>query len=176
MDAFLLSHDNQFSVQAQELKAVLAHDIVRPMDNITTKINQSSGMRFLETKPLGQFIKYALVGSTSTTLDLIVLNLLVIHFHTNIYLAATAGFTIGLINGYYLNRFWTFRYTGDNHATKLAQFALVSAIGLLLNNGLLYLFIEYLGLYYNYAKLIAIVIIFFWNFLWSKYWTFRQHS
>ncbi len=158
----------------QELLPRSDHGMVKIMNNSAVRLNPSAGLSYLENHRFGQFIKYGLVGVISTSLDLGVLNALVLLGHLNVYLAAPLGFTVGLINGYFLNRRWTFRYKGSNHATTFAQFALVSTIGLLLNNALLYLFIERVGLNYNIAKLIAVVIIFFWNFFWSKYWTFRS--
>lgn len=122
-----------------------------------------------------QLVKYAVVGAISTLLDMGTLNLLVIFAHANVYLAATCGFLIGTTNGYILNRFWTFQLKGEkNFAKQFVQFAIVGGIGLALNNGLLYLFIEYGHLNYNVAKLIAVFIIFFWNFTMNKIWTFKN--
>ena len=58
-------------------------------------------------------------------------------------------------------------------AAEYALFVLVGAVGLALNEGLLWLFTEALGLHYLLAKVIAATLIFGWNFGARKLLLFR---
>ncbi|WP_410509786.1 glycosyltransferase family 2 protein [Methanosarcina hadiensis] len=60
-----------------------------------------------------------------------------------------------------------------NEWKKLTRFGLVGLSGVFVNTGLLYLFTEYLGLYYLIASGIAIEISILNNFLLNDCWTFK---
>jgi len=75
---------------------------------------------------------------------------------------------------YALSVVWVF--DARRVASKTAEYALfvlVGVVGLALNEGLLWLFTETLGLHYLLAKLIAATIIFGWNFGARKLLLFR---
>lgn len=124
-----------------------------------------------------QFTKFAIVGTTGTVVDFGVLNLLVILFQFNIYLANTFSFSAAVLNNFLLNRAWTFReLRGGNPAVQLVQFAIVSIGGYIINQAMMYLFIEHVHLWYNWAKAVATLVVLFWNFAGNRLWTFRGSS
>src|SRR5271157_3531173 len=102
-------------------------------------------VRRLNTPLLVQFIKFGIVGISNTLLTFAVYTLLLKVFGVW-YLAASAiGFTVGAINGFLLNRRWTFRdHVGD--ALTPVRWAVVQGSGLALNEGLLFLFVHAAGL------------------------------
>jgi len=59
-----------------------------------------------------------------------------------------------------------------NEWNKMAKFGFVGLSGVLVNIGFLYLFTEYMGLYYIIASVVAIEISILNNFLLNDYWTF----
>lgn len=65
----------------------------------------------------------------------------------------------------------------NNHAwtewEKIGKFCFVGLSGVLVNVGSLYLFTEYIGLYYIISSLVAIEISILSNFLLNDYWTFK---
>jgi putative flippase GtrA len=92
----------------------------------------------------------------------------------NKYAANSAGFAVAVTNNYLLNRLWTFQ---DHTAKVLPQFTsfiAVSLVGLLLNNLLLALFHQRLKMNFYFAKLLAIGIVFLWNYFGSSYFTFSS--
>lgn len=129
----------------------------------------------LKKKFVNQFIKFCFVGVVNTAIDFGILNLGVIVFKWNIYLAATIAFIIAASNSFLMNKYWTFteKSKGMRFATQYFQFLMVSTGGLLLNLGIMYIFIEGAGLWYNWAKVFATAIVIMWNFGLNKYWTFR---
>jgi putative flippase GtrA len=93
------------------------------------------------------------------------------------------------VQNFILNRRWTFPESRERHASgQLAQFAIVSIIGLAINQ---FVFLtvhhllesfwivlmgqEDLGflISYNFAKLFAIGVVLFWNFTANRLWTYR---
>lgn len=133
---------------------------------------------------LAEILRYGVVGAVSTVIDiglLKVINLLGWPY----WLALALGFSAGTVNGYFLNSRWTFKYkTKGQEGIKFTQFALVSLIGLLLTELIGNTYLNYSGhdlhlLGFSIGakmvgKLIAVVIVFVWNYLGNKYWTFRK--
>lgn len=121
-----------------------------------------------------QFTKFAIVGTIGTVVDFGVLNLLVVLVQLDIYLANTFSFSLAVLSNFLLNRAWTFREArGRNPAVQLMQFAIVSVGGYIINQAIMYVFIEQVQLWYNWAKAVAVVLVLFWNFTANRLWTFR---
>jgi putative flippase GtrA len=121
-------------------------------------------------RQLGQssFLRFAGVGALSTVLDFVVLNVL-IFAGASVYLAGALGFFAGFTNGYLLNSQYVFKKASRSAYVK---YFLVSLGGLGITELLLHLFHVEWGLGANVAKLIAVVVVFFWNYGLSKYWVF----
>ncbi len=115
------------------------------------------------------FVRFAGVGLLSTILDFIVLNLC-LRAGASVYVAGFLGFFAGFTNGYLLNSRYVFA-----HASREAygKYFIVSLGGLLLTELFLDIFHVRAGLSENGAKLIAVVVVFFWNYFLSKSWVFK---
>ena len=146
---------------------------------------------FAHTQPkeVQRFLKFAVVGALGAVTDFGVLNLLVQLFALPLYLANTFSFLAALIQNFLFNRYWTYPETRGNTAGKqLLQFALVSVIGLAINQAVLLNVHALLEPYwqtivsmdwsytvsYNFAKVTATGIVLFWNFLANRYWTYKD--
>jgi putative flippase GtrA len=123
---------------------------------------------------LVQFVKFGIVGVSNTLLFFSIYTVLLKVFGVW-YLAASAiGFTIGAINGFLLNRRWTFRgHVGD--ALTPVRWGVVQGCGLGLNEGLLYLFVDGATLDKLLGQAFATVIVTVITFLVNRAWTFRMH-
>lgn len=140
-------------------------------------------------KEVKRFAKFAIVGAAGSVTDLALLNLLVQLVGLRPVVANVFSFAAAVIQNFSLNRKWTFPESRERQAgTQLAQFAVVSLLGLGLNTFILgvvdHLLIDYwilwvgdpkLGftLSYNFAKLFAIGVVLFWNFGANRLWTYR---
>lgn len=123
-----------------------------------------------------QFVRFSLVGLSGTLIDVGLLNLLHEGLGVFVYTAATIAFTAAVINNFLLNKYWTFRHRAgykSRGSVQFFQFIFVSLVGLLINLGIMYLLIEFLDLWFNWAKAAAIIVVLFWNFVANKLWTFR---
>lgn len=121
-----------------------------------------------------QFTKFAIVGTSGTVVDFGVWNLL-LWMDLHMYFSKAISFVLAVLNNFTWNRLWTF---GDSErkdpAKQLTQFAIVSTVGLVLNLSLVYIFIEYWHLWYNWANALATMLVLFWNFSANRLWTFRE--
>jgi putative flippase GtrA len=130
--------------------------------------------RRLSAPVLLQFVKFGIVGVSNTLLFFAIYTILLKVFGVW-YLAASAiGFTIGAINGFLLNRRWTFRgHVGDSLTP--VRWGVVQGCGLGLNEGLLYLFVDGATLDKLLSQAFATVIVTVVTFLANRAWTFRMH-
>jgi putative flippase GtrA len=127
------------------------------------------------TRPIAvQFVKFGIVGVSNTLLTFAVYTLLLKVFGVW-YLAASAiGFAVGAVNGFLLNRRWTFReHVGD--ALTPVRWFVVQGCGLLANLGLVFLFVQDAGLDKLVGQALATAIVVVLTFFANRAWTFRAH-
>jgi len=85
-----------------------------------------------------------------------------------------AAICVSTISGYLLQKYWTFRSGEGLHKKQLPRFLLVVGIGFVLNNTLLYLFVDKLSLPHITAKFMQLWIVLVWNFSVQKLWVFKR--
>jgi putative flippase GtrA len=137
----------------------------------------------IPNKELQRFTRFLTVGALGTFLDFSLLSLLkALGLPT--LLANSLSFSAGVANNFTLNYKWTFADTKRSGWQKqLAQFTLVSLVGLALNNAIiLWLEVPFGDLLsqpdYGYlpAKVIATGVVVFWNYFANRYWTFNKQD
>jgi len=121
---------------------------------------------------LRQFMFFTAIGAIGTAGHYATLVFLVEVLHTPPVTASTFGFIVGAVINYFLNYHLTF-HSHKPHRVALTKFLLIAITGAGLNTGLMYLFINLLGLHYFISQLLATGIVLLWNFLFSKYWAFQ---
>jgi putative flippase GtrA len=123
---------------------------------------------------LVQFVKFGVVGVSNTLLAFTIYTVLLKVFGMW-YLAASAiGFVVGAVNGFLLNRRWTFAgHVGD--ALTPVRWGIVQGCGLALNEGLLYLFVDDASIEKLLSQAFATAIVTVITFLVNRAWTFRMH-
>jgi len=124
---------------------------------------------------LVQFVKFGIVGVSNTLITLAVYTLLLKVFGVW-YLAASAiGFLLGAVNGFLLNRRWTFRgHVGD--ALTPVRWGVVQTCGLAVNEALLYVFVHDAHLDKLIAQVCATAVVTVSTFFANRAWTFRAHG
>jgi putative flippase GtrA len=123
---------------------------------------------------LVQFVKFGIVGVSNTLLAFAIYTVLLKVFGVW-YLAASAiGFVVGAVNGFLLNRRWTFAgHVGDSLTP--VRWGVVQGCGLVLNEGLLFLFVDGAGIEKLLGQACATAIVTVITFLVNRAWTFRMH-
>ncbi len=122
-------------------------------------------------------IRFGLVGVVAGVVDIGLLNLLYLKVNANLYVATGLAFVIASVVAYGLNNRWTYRRLGlPFGAQNLIKYTVIGTVGLALTEGVMHILVSGQGLNYNLAKIIAIAVVFFWNFFGNRYWTFRDKS
>ena len=143
-------------------------------------------MKFLP-EAYQQFLKYGLIGVSSTILNLIIFNTLIwmtgISTGGYIVLFSLITFIILVIYSFFLNRKYVFKATDPVTAHKeFVNFFIVSGLVALLNLGVIHLVVNIIGapqgvsthVWANIAVLVTIVVSVLGNFTGYKYIVFRQ--
>ncbi|MCL5094228.1 MAG: GtrA family protein [Patescibacteria group bacterium] len=150
-----------------------------------------------ENKLLKQISKFASVGVLNTAIDFLVFNLLV-KLGVNVIISSVISMTLAITNSYILNKFWTFQDKTKTNITEQASFfVIVSLVGLLLSNSVLYFFyniwtfpanlaldiVKAISLdkifsdnfvISNFAKVCGILMAMVWNFIAYKKLVFKS--
>ena len=119
------------------------------------------------------FIIYLIISAVSTLADLSILYLLTSLAGIHYLFSALAGYSIGSVVNYSLNKKYNFR----DKQKVMMQFPIymsIALIGLIFTQILLALFVEIFDLWYIYAKLLASLVVLIWNFWGHKNVTFRK--
>lgn len=134
-------------------------------------------LRELHIPPLNlaiivQFLKFGIVGVSNTLIAFAVYTVLLKVFGVWYVAASGIGFAVGAVNGFLLNRRWTFRgHVGD--ALTPVRWAIVQTCGLGLNLGLVYLFVHDLGMDELVGQIPTTAIVTVLTFAVNRSWTFR---
>src|SRR5271167_4809371 len=121
-----------------------------------------------------QFLKFGIVGVSNTLIAFAVYTLLLKVFGVWYIAASAIGFTVGAVNGFLLNRRWTFReHVGD--ALTPLRWGIVQTCGLGVDEGLLYVFVHDARLDKLIAQVCATAVVTVTTFFANRAWTFRAH-
>jgi len=117
--------------------------------------------------------KYLFFSIIATIADVLILYALTDFLHIYYLLSATISYSFGILINFYGQKKYTFKDRSKKLFKQFLSFTIISLIGLILNIGVLKLFVDAFGIWYIYAKIISIAIVFFWNFFINKIITFR---
>ncbi len=124
-----------------------------------------------------QFGQYLLVGGLAFVVDYATLFLMASHAGLHYLLAATAGFTLGLITNYLLCIGWIFDHRSmESKASEFTAFTLIGFAGLALNNALMYIATDLAGIHYLVSKLLAAAYVLVFNFGLRRYFLFTDYT
>lgn len=119
-----------------------------------------------------QFVRFFGVGCVSAIGHYGLLILLVQATNVAAVPASAAGALLGAWINYSLNYRFTFR-SNKRHVESVAKFAIVAAIGLLLNTLFMWIGVDLLGLHYLVAQVTTTALIMVWSFAANRFWTFH---
>jgi len=130
-----------------------------------------------------RILRFVFVGGINTLIDVGVFNLLILIFGFvgNVWLAIfnTISVSCAIINSYFMNRKWTFQNKNKPNGFEFFNFVGISAVGCLINTGIVYfgLFLlplfgisELLGV--NVLKIVATIGSMLWNYI-GYSWLYR---
>lgn len=119
-----------------------------------------------------QLLKFGVVGIIATVLDFLFLFLFTDVFGMYYLLSAAISFVLSTLFNYVASMRFVFKskFTKDEKSKELILFVILSVIGLLLNQFLMWFFVEKIALYYMAAKIVATFFVMAWNFISRKVW------
>lgn len=112
-----------------------------------------------------QLFRYVFVGGTAFIVDCVFL-----YFFSDIcgiyyLISAVFSFIISVLVNYMMSTKWVFNQNNiENKVLEFNLFILISTIGLVFTEILLYFFTDICGIYYLISKIISAIIVLFWNF------------
>lgn len=120
-------------------------------------------------------VKYVLAGGTAVVVNLSLLYLLTELFEIWYIISSIIAFSISLLTGFVLQKFWTFR---DNNARRfkrqLAMYITVGILNLILDPVLLYALVETFGIWYVLAQLLVMAVLAIESYLINRFITFKK--
>jgi putative flippase GtrA len=119
-----------------------------------------------------QFLRFGVVGVMNTVLTLVAYAA-AIRVGVRYLPAAAGAFTLGALNGFVLNRAWTFEHRG-RALTSGARYAAVQLVGLGANVALLWTAVHLAALGHLPGELAAAAPVTVLTFCLSRLWVFRS--
>lgn len=124
-----------------------------------------------------KFLKFGIIGFSGILIDYGATFFLKEILYINKYFANSTGFISAASSNYFLNRIWTFKSTNPQILKEYTLFLIISIIGLILNNIIIWLLNDYLlNINFYLSKLVAIGIVYIWNFLMNYFFIFSNES
>lgn len=120
-----------------------------------------------------EFLRYLPVSFATSAIDIGLLILLTEVLHMHYLVSAGIGFIAGQVWAYIASVKWVFgRRKIGNHTTGFAAFIVLSLMGLLLVEFLLWFWTEHAGVYYIYSRMIVSAAVALLLFTARKYLLF----
>jgi putative flippase GtrA len=120
-----------------------------------------------------RFLKFGLAGLSGMVIDFGITWICKEKLKLNKYISNSMGFCFAVTNNFLLNRYWTFENASHPFAEQFVTFTAISLTCLIVNNILLYLLVKYFKAGFYFLKLIAIGLVFFWNYFLNFLFTFN---
>src|SRR6476620_10521707 len=119
-------------------------------------------------------LMFGIVGLSGMCIDFFITWLCKEKIRLNKYVANSIGFSVAVVNNFWLNYIWTFKGSHNSVPSAFGLFLLFALIGLMLNNFFVYLFHGLGSLNFYLSKGLAIIGVFIWNF--GSNYSFNFHN
>ncbi len=120
-------------------------------------------------KLIMQIIKFGMVGGLCFLIDYGVMIFLTEVFNINYLISSGISFTVSVIVNYVLSMQFVFETEQDDSAMKkFIIFVVLSIIGLIINQILMWILVDKIGIFYMISKIGATVLVMVYNFVTRK--------
>lgn len=118
---------------------------------------------------IAQFAKFGVVGVIAFVIDYDLMVLLTELFNVNYLISATISFTVSVIFNYVASMRYVFTHKeGLSRRREFIIFVVLSVIGLLINDALMWVGVDLFGISYLLVKIFATAVVMVWNFVTRK--------
>lgn len=116
-----------------------------------------------------QLIKFGFVGGLCFVIDYVIMIALTELLSFPYLLSSGISFTVSVIVNYLLSMHYVFKSKEDlNKATEFTVFVVLSVIGLVLTELLMWVCVDKLGIFYVISKILVTAIVMVYNFVTRK--------
>lgn len=123
---------------------------------------------FLHSKLFVQILRFGVVGGLAFLIDSSILYVLTEYAHIYVLYSSIISFIVSLIFNYVMSIFWVFDVEKKQGVKEVLLFAILSTIGLGVNQLVMYLGVEVFHIYYMFCKVMATFIVMVYNFITRK--------
>lgn len=123
---------------------------------------------FPSTERFWEVFRFLLVGGGCFLLEYGLLFALTEYDGLNPLVSAPIAFTVSLVVNYILCVYVVF-HAEQQSKKQMALFALTSIIGLGINQVVMWFFIDIIGIWYMFAKVVASAVVMVWNYFTKRY-------
>lgn len=124
--------------------------------------------KIVSPKLLKQIFKFGIVGICAFGIDYILLYVFVEFLNIHHLIASALSFIVSLIFNYIASIKWVFDVNQKQTYKEVMVFAILSIIGLGINQIVMYVMTDLWKVYYMISKLVATAIVMVWNFITRK--------
>ncbi|MDO8565350.1 MAG: GtrA family protein [bacterium] len=118
------------------------------------------------------FLGYVVTAGVATVVDVAILYFLTNFIGLYYLYSSIVSYVAGMITNYSTSKLFVFKNKSENITGQFSLFVVVAVIGLILNQIIIWLLVEYGQVWYLYAKFISILVVMFWSFYGHKKITF----
>ena len=119
------------------------------------------------------FLGYVLIGGIATVVDMGILFLLTSVAGVYYLISSAISYLFGMITNYSLNKTYNFKNKIKKVMMQFGVFASVALVGLVINQIVLYVLVDFFNMHYLLAKIISVAIVMFYSFIGHDRITFK---
>lgn len=124
-----------------------------------------------------QIFKFLIAGGFAFVVNIVALYVLTDILHIYYLVSTVAAFLISFLVSFTLQKFWTFKDASkDNVHLQLQLYLAMQVANLGLNTGLMYVFVEYLHIWYILSQVIITTVLSIVVFSINKRYIFKTQS
>jgi putative flippase GtrA len=125
---------------------------------------------------VAQLVRYGAVGASNTLIGFGIYALCVDLLGIQYEVSLTIAYLVGAVNGYFLNRRWTFDAEDVDHTASTWRYAAVQSAAYLTNLALLHAAVAWLGVERIIAQAVIFPIVFLLTFIPNRLWSFAHRD
>ena len=119
-------------------------------------------------KLVKQIIKFGIVGASAFLIDYSILYILTDFFGIYYLYSSIISFIVSVIFNYILSIKWVFDVSKKQTIKEFSTFILLSIIGLIINQVIMYIMVEKANIWYMFSKIVSTIIVMVYNFITRK--------
>ena len=120
------------------------------------------------------FFKFSVSGLCGVLINFFLTFLFKEKLSLNKYLSNSSALTIALFVNFILNRNWTYQVNLEPLYSQFLKFLLVVTVSIFINHFIVYISHKNFKFNFYFSKLIAVALVFIWNFVMHSIYTFKS--